>query len=119
MVDLFFADTFGIAPPAGDSILTFAMNWITATQTGVMLAVHACPRAAQDAVQGLHGDAVKIRLRSPPVDGKANDALIAFLSRTLAVPARDLFIVSGQSSRRKRVAIAGLTETTVRAKLGL
>lgn len=95
------------------------MNWITATKTGVMLSIHACPRAAQDAVQGLHGDAVKIRLRSPPVDGKANEALIAFLSRLLDVPARNLTLVSGQSSRAKRVAVAGVTEAAVRAKLGL
>ena len=95
------------------------MNWIAATKTGVMLAVHACPRAAQDQVQGLHGDAVKIRLRSPPVDGKANDALIAFLSQLLDVPARDLVIVAGHSARRKRVAIAGVTEAAVRARLGL
>ena len=84
-----------------------------------MLFVHACPRAAQDQVQGLHGDAVKIRLRSPPVDGKANDALIAFLGQILDVPARDLIIVAGHSARRKRVAIAGVTEAVVRAKLGL
>ena len=95
------------------------MNWITTTKTGVMLSVHACPRAAQDQVQGLHGDAVKIRLRSPPVDGKANDALIAFLSQILDVPVRDLIIVAGHSSRRKRVAITGVTEAAVRAKLGL
>ena len=95
------------------------MNWITATNTGVMLSVHACPRAAQDAVQGLHGDAVKIRLRAPPVDGRANDALIAFLSRMLDVPARNLIVVAGHSSRRKRVAIAGITEAAVRARLGL
>ena len=95
------------------------MNWITTTKTGVMLSVHACPRAAQDQVQGLHGDAVKIRLRSPPVDGKANDALIAFLSRLLDVSARDLIIVAGHSSRRKRVAIAGVTEAAVRARLEL
>lgn len=95
------------------------MSWITATKTGVMLSVHACPRASQDQVQGLHGDAVKIRLHSPPVDGKANDALIAFLSQTLDVPARDLTIMAGHSSRRKRVAITGVTAAVVQAKLGL
>ena len=95
------------------------MNWITATNTGVMLSVHACPRAAQDQVQGLHGDAVKIRLRAPPADGKANNALIALLSRLLDVPARDLVVVAGHSARRKRVAIAGVTAAAVRAKLGL
>lgn len=95
------------------------MDWINATKNGVMLSVHACPRAARDQVQGLHGDAVKIRLRSPPVDGKANDALVAFLSRLLDVPARAFTIVSGLSSRRKRLAINGVTEAAVRARLGL
>lgn len=114
-----FRCAFGVVLPAGDSILAFAMSWITATKTGVMLSVHVCPRAAQDQVQGLHGDAVKIRLRAPPADGKANDALIAFLSHILDVPARDLIIVSGHSARRKRVAIAGVTETAMRTKLGL
>ena len=95
------------------------MNWITATKTGVMLSVHACPRAAQDQVQGLYGDAVKIRLRAPPADGKANDALITFLSRILDVSVRHLIIVVGRSSRRKRVAIAGVTEAVVQARLGL
>ena len=60
-----------------------------------------------------------IRLRAPPADGKANDALIAFLSRLLDVPARDLVIVAGHSARRKRVAIAGISEDAVHAKLGL
>jgi len=95
------------------------MKWITATNTGVMLSVHVCPRAARDQVQGLHGDAVKIRLRAPPADGKANDALVAFLGKILDMPARHLIIVVGHSSRRKRVAIAGVTAAAVRAKLGL
>ena len=95
------------------------MNWITATNTGVMLSVHACPRAARDQVQGLYGDAVKIRLRAPPADGKANDALITFLGKILDVPARHLIIVTGHSSRRKRVAIAGVTVAGVRVKLGI
>src|ERR1035437_4047637 len=106
---LFFYRAFSIAPSADDPILAHTMNWITATKTGVMLSVHACPRAAQDAVQGLHGDAVKIRLRAPPADGKANDALIAFLGRLLDVSERDIVIVAGHSARRKRVAVDGVT----------
>ncbi|MFH1477359.1 MAG: DUF167 domain-containing protein [Verrucomicrobiota bacterium] len=95
------------------------MNWIATTKTGVMLSVHVCPRAAQDQLQGLHGDAVKIRLRAPPADGKANDALIVFLSQILDVSVRNLFIVAGHSARHKRVAITGATEAAVRVKLGL
>ena len=95
------------------------MNWITATKTGVMLSVHACPRAARDQVQGLHGDAVKIRLRAPPADNKANEALIAFLGQLLDVPVRDLVIVAGHSSRRKRVAVDGVSVASVQARLGL
>ena len=84
-----------------------------------MLQVHACPRAAQNNVQGLHGDAVKIRLRAPPVDGKANAALVAFLANTLGVPERQVTLVGGQTGRHKRVRIAGLGAAAVRARLGL
>ena len=95
------------------------MNWITATPQGVLLRVHACPRAARDAVQGLHGDAVKIRLRAPPVEGKANEALVAFLSRTLGIPPRHVSLVAGHGGRQKRVAVAGLGPDAVRARLGV
>lgn len=65
----------------------------------------------------MRGDAILVRLAAPPVDGAANDALIAFLAETLGVPRRSVAIVSGETSRDKRVEIEGLDETVVRDRL--
>ena len=56
---------------------------------------------------GLHGEALKVRLAAPPVEGKANEALVAFLAGRFAVPKRNVSIVSGEHSREKRVEIVG------------
>ena len=74
-----------------------------------MITVHAVPRAAQDAIQGLHGDALKIRLHAPPVEGKANAALISFLSRKLNIPKGNIALKSGASQRRKIIVITGVS----------
>lgn len=55
---------------------------------------------------GLHGDALKLRIASPPVEGRANAALIAFLAHALAVPKQSLAVVRGETSRRKTVRVA-------------
>ena len=65
----------------------------------------------------MRGAAVLIRLAAPPVEGAANDALVAFLSDTLNVPRRRIEIVSGEKSRDKRVAIAGTDRETALARL--
>lgn len=85
------------------------MSWITESSNGVILSVHASPRASKNRIEGLHGDALKIRLKAPPVEGKANEALIGFLSDTLGIPQRRITLLSGQTSRQKRLAIAGVT----------
>jgi len=85
------------------------MSWITESNDGVILAIHATPRASKSQVQGLHGDALKVRLQAPPVDGKANEALVEFLAGTLGIAHRQISLVSGQTSRQKRIAIRGLT----------
>ena len=56
---------------------------------------------------GLHGEALKVRLAAPPVEGKANEALVRFLAGRFAVPKRNVTIVSGEHSREKRVEIVG------------
>jgi uncharacterized protein len=63
----------------------------------------------------MHGAALKVRLHAPPVDGAANDALIALLAERLGVPRRDVRIVQGATSRSKVVEIAGTTAEAVRA----
>ncbi len=95
------------------------MAWMADHADGVTLIVQVVPRASRDAVQGLHGDALKIRLRAPPVDGKANAALAAFLAETLGVPERQVTLVGGLAGRRKRVRVSGLDAAAVRARLGL
>ena len=75
------------------------------------------PRAPRTCVDGTRGGAILIRLAAPPVDGAANDALVAFLSDVLALPRRQIKIVSGEKSRDKRVRIEGLDEAAARARL--
>jgi hypothetical protein len=78
------------------------------------------PRASSTAVAGRHGDALKIRLAAPPVDGAANDALIRFLADRLGVARSAVTIAHGQSGRRKTVLVAGLgtAEATARLEVG-
>jgi uncharacterized protein (TIGR00251 family) len=73
----------------------------------VTLVIHVQPRASRTEVAGRHGDAIKIRLRAPPVDGAANDELIRFLSERLDVPRHSVQITSGETGRRKRVTVTG------------
>jgi len=81
--------------------------------------VYVQPRASRTEVVGWQGDALKIRLAAPPVDGAANRALVRFLTKILAVSPREVTIVAGASSRRKRVAVAGLTQGQVLQRLGV
>lgn len=76
---------------------------------GVLLTIHVQPNAARSQYVGLHGDALKIRIASPPVDGAANEALCRFLSEQLAVPMSQVIIRAGHGARRKRVLVKGVT----------
>ncbi len=95
------------------------MSWITDSKDGAIIQVHATPRASKNQIQGLHGDAVKIRLQAPPVDGKANETLIKFLAETLGLPHRQITLLSGQTSRQKRLCIQSLTAQQVAKMLNL
>lgn len=77
-----------------------------AEQDGALLMkVFVQPRASKNSVAGHHGDAVKIRLTAPPVDGAANKMCLKFLSKWLGVPKSRIAIVSGETSRNKMVRI--------------
>ena len=80
----------------------------------VRLSVRVQPRASQSAIVGIHGDALRIRVSAPPVDGAANAALIEFLADIFAVSRRSVRILAGESSRSKVVEIDGITERVVR-----
>jgi len=73
------------------------------------------PRAGRTACAGTRDGALLIRVAAPPVEGAANDAVIAFFAAALHVPKRNIQIVSGERNRRKRVVIAGVTAEQVRA----
>jgi uncharacterized protein (TIGR00251 family) len=90
---------------------------ITATATGIRVRVHVQPGASNTGLAGRHGDAVRIRIATPPVDGRANDALVRFLATCLAVPRRAVEVVAGASSRRKVVDVAGIDVATATARL--
>lgn len=89
------------------------MNWLRADGDGVVLTLHVQPGAKKTEVVGLHGEALKIRLAAPPVDGKANEALLAFLAAQLGVAKAAATLVSGQTSRAKRVRLAGIDAESV------
>lgn len=93
------------------------MTWLRASGDGVLLTLHIQPGAKKTEVVGLHGDALKLRLAAPPVDGKANEALIDFLARALGIGKTHITLVSGQTSRSKRVAVRGMTVANVEATL--
>lgn len=80
----------------------------------VILDIHVQPRASRTEVAGRHGDAIKVRLRAPPVEGAANEELLRYLSERLGVPRAALAIVTGHAGRRKRVAITGVADAEAR-----
>ena len=84
---------------------------------GVTFAVRVIPRAGRTGAAGTRGDALLVRLAAPPVEGAANDALVAFLARAFDRPKRDVRILSGKSSRDKRVAIGGVSGDAVALRL--
>ena len=79
----------------------------------VRLGVRVQPRAARSEIVGVHGDALKVRLTSPPVEGAANEALVKFLANTFAVGRRAVRIVAGEHSRSKIVEIEGITARAI------
>ena len=93
------------------------MDWIVPEAGGCRLTVKVTPRAARTEAAGAEAGWLRVRLQAPPVDGKANAALVEFLADALDLPRRAVAIVGGETARVKRVRIAGLGVAAVRAKL--
>jgi len=89
------------------------------TPEGVTFAVKVHPRAKKNAITGELGDALKVSLTAPPIDGKANQACIEFFAKLLKVPRSSVTIASGQSSRQKVIRVIGLSAEEVRKRVGL
>jgi len=79
------------------------------------LVVHVVPRAKRTEVVGRHGDAVKIKLKAPPVDGAANAELVRFVAEQLDIPRSAVTITAGHTARRKTLEIAGVDAAALRA----
>ena len=82
-----------------------------------ILRVHVVPNAKVDSVVGEHGGAIKIKLRAPAAEGKANAALIGFLAEQLKLPRHAIGLERGERSRDKLIRIAGLTAEDVRTRM--
>jgi len=83
----------------------------------VSFAVKVHPRAKKNAVTGELGDALKVALTAPPIDGRANEACIEFFAKLLNVPRSSVTIASGQSSRNKVIRVAGLSAEQLRKRM--
>lgn len=81
---------------------------------GALLKVYVQPRASKEGIAGQHGEALKIKLKAPPVEGEANAACLRFLATLLGLPATNLFIKSGHRSRLKFIEIQGLSPDEIR-----
>jgi len=88
------------------------------TPSGATFAVKVHPRARKDAITGEAGDALKVALTAPPVDGKANEACVRFFAELLNVPRSSVTIAAGETSRNKVIRIAGLSAEEVKRRLG-
>jgi uncharacterized protein (TIGR00251 family) len=93
-------------PKDGDFRTAELPAWLQVRPGEVVLALHVQPTARRTAVVGPHGDRLKIAVASPPADGRANVALLEFLAHRLAVSRSSVTLLSGASSREKRVAVA-------------
>ena len=91
---------------------------IEESSSGVRFQVRVQPRASRTELAGGHGDAVKVRIAAPPVDGEANEELIAFLAKKLGVAKSAITIVSGESGRDKLLEVTGARVADVREALG-
>jgi uncharacterized protein (TIGR00251 family) len=87
------------------------------TPAGATFAIKVQPRAKRNAITGEFGDALKLALTAPPVDGRANEACIKFFANLLDVPRSSVTIASGETGRNKVIRVAGLSADEVRTRL--
>ena len=83
------------------------MSFYRWQEDSLIIACHLQPRASKDEFCGPHGDSLKVRIKAPPVEGRANSYLVKFLAKQFGVSKRDVEIIGGELSREKRVRITG------------
>lgn len=92
--------------------------YATRAKDGTILKLKVVPRSSRTEIVGITGDALKIKLKAPPVDGKANQALMKFLRKQLDVAAASVELITGRSARNKSVKIVGVSPDAVHVRLG-
>ncbi|GHT80611.1 UPF0235 protein [Betaproteobacteria bacterium] len=94
--------------------------WMRQADDGsLVLSLHVQPGAKKTGFAGYYGDAVKIRLAAPPVDGKANAALCAFVAEVCGVPKSAVSLISGETSRTKRIGVVAKADSVERLQAAL
>jgi len=94
-----------------------AGDWLEETQDGVCLRLRVQPKSSKCRLAGVHDGALKLRVTAPPVDGKANAAVVKFIAKILSVPKSAVAIVSGAQGRVKRVRVSGVGLSEARAAI--
>ena len=94
------------------------MPYLTETADGTVLNVRAQPRSSRAGIDGLVGDAVKVRVKCAPVDGKANREILETLADAFDLPKSRVMFKSGETSRQKRILLVGVGADIVRKKVG-
>jgi len=92
--------------------------FVRASDDGATLDVFVQPRASKDAIVGIHGETLKVKVVAPPSEGRANEAVEALLAGTLGVPRSKVTVVRGHGSRSKQVAVRGMGSRAVQAAIG-
>lgn len=92
---------------------------IEPTAGGVLIRVYIAPRASANKMVGVHNGALKVAITAPPVEGAANKALVEYLAKLLGVPRSSVAIMSGDASRNKTVAVAGIDVDQAAEKLDI
>ncbi len=90
-------------------------SWLQTNDQGVLVDVIVVPRASRTRAVGLHDRRLRVQLAAPPVDGEANRELVQFFADVLHTRISDVSIVSGETSKRKRVSIRGAAQAAVEA----
>jgi uncharacterized protein (TIGR00251 family) len=91
--------------------------WVQETPEGVTFKVTVQPRASRNEIVGLQGDALKVKLTAPPVEGAANRLCVAFLAKSLGVRKSDVEIIQGKRSRAKKVLVRSAGRDSVESLL--
>ncbi|NLB55890.1 MAG: YggU family protein [Lentisphaerae bacterium] len=93
------------------------MSWLIQSDKGVIIQTHIVPGSASDVIAGIHGDALKIKIKAPPEAGRANKALIKFIAQKTGVVRSNIELISGTTSRQKKLLISNISEEQVRASI--